>query len=149
MLKQKIFEAIRRCEQSLFIFDNMDKAPEKMIQFLSSILEHITNMGGNAFYRATFLLLSNSGANQIRETMDRLIDDDGITRDQLAMEHFEDILKVNAYTSTNNPNKLHLISPNLIDSYIPFLPLEIEHVEKCLDVLFYKGNRTIAPDDLT
>lgn len=127
----------------------MDKASEKLVSSLSSILEHITNMGGNAFYRATFLLLSNSGSHQIREIMDHLVDDDGIPRDQLTLDQFKAILKVNAYPASNKPDNVQLISSDLIDYYVPFLPLEMEHVEKCLDVLFYKGNRTIAPDDLT
>ena len=49
------------CEQSLFIFDEIDKMPAGMIDAIKPFIDHHDNVGGVNCRRAMFIFLSNTG----------------------------------------------------------------------------------------
>ena len=58
---------VSQCENSVFIFDEIDKMPEGMIDGIKPFIDHHEKVGGKNFRRAIFIFLSNTGGKQITE----------------------------------------------------------------------------------
>lgn len=103
---------------------------------------------------ATFIFLSNAGGTEISEKLLQLTEN-GMLREETQLFHFEKISEVAAYniagmeftlgflpsifTTILNKmpfigglRKTSMIEASLIDHFIPFLPLEKRHIEKCI-----------------
>lgn len=108
------------------------------------------------FRRAIFIFLSNIGSNLITERYLELWQKHGKTRDQMSLHDFDSVINKGAFNEKGIiyfirrflPEKISkflnfsldeggfhmsdLIDHNLIDHYVPFLPLERIHVEQCI-----------------
>lgn len=132
----------------------MDKIPPGVFEALTSLLDHHDNVDGVNLRHATFIFLSNAGGTEISEKLLQLTES-GVLREETQMFHFEKISEVAAYNVIGMEflqgflpeifftilNKLPLIGglrktsmieASLIDHFIPFLPLEKRHIEKCI-----------------
>lgn len=153
-LRATIVNAIKKCPRSLFIFDEVDKIPSGLFESLTSLLDHHDNVDGVNLRHATFIFLSNAGGTEISEKLLQLTEN-GMLREETQLFHFEKITEVAAYNIvgmeflqrflpaifftilTKLPligglRKASLIESSLIDHFIPFLPLEKRHIEKCI-----------------
>ncbi|XP_064608329.1 torsin-1A-like isoform X2 [Liolophura sinensis] len=138
-LKQWIEGNITKCERSLFIFDEMDKLPNGLLDVIKPYLEYYEDISGVVYRKAIFIFLSNTAGQDIS---------------QIALKHFhsaqaredlqlKDLEKEITRATVNTQKGLwhsELVTKNLITAYIPFLPLERSHVKECIvDVLVDKG----------
>lgn len=149
-LRSTVVKAIKQCSRSLFIFDEVDKIPAGVFESLTSLLDHHHNVDGVNFRHATFIFLSNAGGTEISEKLLKLTES-GILREETELYHFEKISEVAAYNIVGmgflpefflsilrrllligGLRKTSMIEASLIDHFIPFLPLEKRHVEKCI-----------------
>jgi len=64
-LREWIMTNTTACERSLFIFDEIDKQPEGLIEAVKPFLDHYNKIGGINYRRNVFLFLSNAGGNEI------------------------------------------------------------------------------------
>lgn len=64
------------------------------------------------------------------------MNNNGIWRDDSKLHHFESILEQAAYNLQGALENSKPIEASLIDHYVPFLPLEKKHVEKCIRAEF-------------
>ncbi|GFY66596.1 torsin-1B [Trichonephila inaurata madagascariensis] len=83
-LRKEIEEATKKCERSLFIFDEVDKIAPGVLDALKPYIDYHENVNGLDYRRNVFIFLSE------------------------------------------------LVKKDLIDVYVPFLPLEKKHVKKCI-----------------
>ena len=120
---------ISSCENSLFIFDEMDKMPEGMIDGIEPFIDHHETVGGNNFRRAIFIFLSNTGGRHItRETHTFWME--GKQREDITYKDLEVLVNTGAFNEQGHQSAA--MNPSFIDVYVPFLPLERRHVKMCV-----------------
>lgn len=122
---------MRKCSRSIFIFDEVDKIPEGVFESITSLLDHHTSIDGVNFRESIFIFLSNAGGTEIAHALENLMEN-GKYREQTAIYDFEKIAEMGAYNVKGGLKNTGLITSSLIDHFIPFLPLEKRHVEKCI-----------------
>ena len=131
---------ISRCAINVIVVDEMDKASRAVADGLKQALismktlaDEIKSTSGvnkqqdDVISKTIVLLLSNSGGSQInRITLEHLMN--GLSRDTLSSRHLEASL-----TSTNSWTwHQSLYAEQIIDEFVPFLPLEKRHVVRCV-----------------
>lgn len=144
-LQGDIAEFTMVCDKSLFIFDDIDHMWPELMTVLKPFLicdgqDSIKNCKRNIF-----IFLSNIGDDKIAEITYSVLKSDQ-NRNSLVMSDFEDTLKNITYNKgVLKPGEVK--EDSLIDFYVPFLPLEKEHVKLCVaDVL--KGRNHPVTDEI-
>ncbi|KAM9613393.1 torsin-3A isoform 2-T2 [Trichechus inunguis] len=131
-LTSQIQETQQRCRQTLFIFDEAEKLHPGLLEALEPHLERRAPKANRAKTpRTIFLFLSNLGGNIINEVVLNLLKA-GQAREEITMEHLEPHLQAEIVESTDSGfGHSCLVKENLIDFFVPFLPLEYRHVRLC------------------
>lgn len=138
-LKDAILEAVKKCQRSLFIFDEVDKIPRGVFTSITSLLDHHSQVDGVDLRKSVFIFLTNTGGVEISQVLDEHYknSEDG-WREKSNLHHFEKYAEAAAYNMDGGLQKSGPIETSVIDHYIPFLPLEKRHVEKCIQSEFKK-----------
>lgn len=130
---------VSKCStRALFIFDEMDKIPSRLVKTIKRVLSHRGTLAGVDYSNVIFLFLSNSGGNLINNHVLNHYRT-GKKREQIELRDLEQILR----ESTNIADKWYheLLTSELIDHLVPFLPLEKSHVKQCIrNELSQKGH---------
>ncbi|KAL1775325.1 torsin-3A [Sigmodon hispidus] len=132
-LRWQMQEMQRRCRQSMFIFDEAEKLHPDLLELLGPHLEpRVPEARGAESPRGIFLFLSNLGGSVINEVVLGLLKA-GWTREEITMQHLEASLQAEIMESTESSfGSSRLVKENLIDFFVPFLPLEYRHVRLCV-----------------
>ncbi|XP_016157885.1 PREDICTED: torsin-1A, partial [Ficedula albicollis] len=134
------------CPRSLFIFDEMDKMHAGLIDSIKPFLDYYELLDGVSYRQAIFIFLSNAGAEKITEVA---LDfwRNGRTREDIQLTDIQNALSVSVFNNKNS-GFWHstLIDRNLIDYFIPFLPLEYRHVKMCVRVEIESRGYTVDED---
>ncbi|CAD6222204.1 GSCOCG00000814001-RA-CDS [Cotesia congregata] len=146
-LKETIINSLLQCPKSLFVFDEVDMIPPRLLNVLVPFLEYgeapIWHRGRRIYIdknSAIFIFLSNTGSQEIVETLHNLWQN-GRKREDTKLSDFEELISRGAFNEKGGFHKSDTISTSLIDHYVPFLPLETEHVVKCIKAAFYSHGR--------
>ncbi|TRY62972.1 hypothetical protein TCAL_05583 [Tigriopus californicus] len=170
-LQEWIRGNVTGCHQNLFIFDEIDKMPEGLIDSLKPFMDYyksldkidyrrsiflfLSNTGGKAITHKTyqlwkagrkpsiFLFLSNTGGKAITHKTYQLWKA-GRKRTDFKYSDFEELISGGAFNDEGGFHHSGLITSSLIDYYIPFLPLEKLHVQKCAEVEALKRGRVLT-----
>ncbi|KFO75614.1 Torsin-3A, partial [Cuculus canorus] len=134
-LEKQISETVQLCKQSLFIFDEAEKLH---FSLLDAIKPFMARHDGHKmdYRRSIFLFLSNLGGNTINEVA---LDfwRAGRVREEISIEYLEQRLQLELLEPAKNGYVCsHLLKENLIDFFVPFLPLEYHHVKLCIQDAF-------------
>ncbi|XP_018414042.1 PREDICTED: torsin-1A [Nanorana parkeri] len=123
---------VSACERSIFIFDEVDKMQRGLIDAIKPFLDYYEHIGGVSYRRAIFIFLSNAGGEYISELALHFWKT-GREREDIKLSDVEHHLALYAFNS-NDGGLWHssLIAKNLIDFFVPFLPMEFEHVKMCV-----------------
>ncbi|XP_009864978.1 PREDICTED: torsin-3A, partial [Apaloderma vittatum] len=135
-LKKQISETVQLCQQSLFIFDEAEKLHFSLLDAIKPFMAHHDNQGQVDYRRSIFLFLSNLGGNTINEVA---LDfwRAGRAREEISMEVLEQRLRLELQEPAESSYaRSHLLEENLIDFFVPFLPLEYHHVKLCIQDAF-------------
>ncbi|NXD83885.1 TOR3A protein, partial [Halcyon senegalensis] len=130
-LKKQISETVQLCKQSLFIFDEAEKLHFGLLEAIKPFTARSDNKGQVDYQRSIFIFLSNLGGNAINEVA---LDfwRAGRLREEISMEILEQQLRLELQEREENGYaRSHLLEENLIDFFVPFLPLEYHHVKLC------------------
>lgn len=138
-LLKETTEAIQKCKQSIFVFDEVEKMPSGVFESVASILDYHSHVGQTDFRQAIFIFLTNAGGDEIANALSGIMEK-GTYREQTKIHDFEYIAEVAAYNVKGGLKKASIITSGLIDHYIPFLPLERRHIASCVRVEFEKLN---------
>ncbi|KAL8174748.1 UNVERIFIED_CONTAM: Torsin-1A [Gekko kuhli] len=125
---------VSACARSVFIFDEMDKMHAGLIDSIKPFLDYYEQLDGVSYRKAIFIFLSNAGAEKITEVA---LDfwRSGKRREDLGLRDLESSVSVSVFNNKNSGFwHSSLIDRNLIDYFIPFLPLEYKHVKMCVRV---------------
>lgn len=136
-----IINSLQKCERSMFVFDEVDKMPEGVLNVLVPFFDYNTWIKSwrlassiNA-RKAIYIFLSNTGSSRITQRLLTLWEE-GRQRHTTKLQDFENLISVGAFNERGGFYHSDTIDSNVIDHYIPFLPLEEVHVKKCLNKIF-------------
>nr|ACO15009.1 Torsin-1B precursor [Caligus clemensi] len=132
IVQEWIQSSITLCPNSLFIFDEIDKMPPDVIDGIKPFIDFHENVGGRNYRKAIFIFLSNTGGKQITNFVHELWLY-GAKRDDISYEDLEGLVTMGAFNEDGGLKAANIIQQNLVDHYIPFLPLERRHVRMCID----------------
>lgn len=136
-----ITNSLKECERSIFVFDEVDKMPESLINVLVPFLDYHTYRksfkSGDLIQqnKAIFIFLSNTGSIQIVKHLTNLWEQ-GMKREDTRLQDFEKLVADGAFSEKGGFHHSDAIQANVIDHFVPFLPLEEVHVMKCLMRIF-------------
>ncbi|XP_026052704.1 torsin-1A-like [Carassius auratus] len=119
------------CPRSMFIFDEMDKMHPGLIDSIKPYLDFYDNLNGVSYRQAIFIFLSNTGGEKIVEVA---LDfrRDGREREEIQLKDIEMALSLSVFNNKSSGFwHTSLIDKNLVDFFVPFLPLEYKHVIQC------------------
>ncbi|XP_044162645.1 torsin-1A-like [Bufo gargarizans] len=141
-IKQRIHDTVRWCERAIFIFDEMDKMPPGLIDVIKPYLDTYEYLDGLSFRKCIFIFLSNAGGEKITElALDFWRNKK--KREDIKLSDVESHLSKHAFNKKGGFWHCSLIDRNLIDIFVPFLPLEEEHVRMCVRAELRQRGRTI------
>ncbi|XP_049630021.1 torsin-1A [Suncus etruscus] len=123
---------VSTCARSLFIFDEMDKMHAGLIDAIKPFLDYYELVDRVSYRKAIFVFLSNAGAERITDVA---LDfwRSGRQREEIRLKDMEHALSVSVFNNKNSGFwHSSLIDRNLIDYFVPFLPLEYRHVKMCI-----------------
>uniref|UniRef100_A0A1L8DUT1 Putative torsin-like protein n=1 Tax=Nyssomyia neivai TaxID=330878 RepID=A0A1L8DUT1_9DIPT len=139
--KEEIYEKVRSslkaCPLSFFIFDEVDKMPMEILEGITMMLDHQSSKNDIDSTKAVFIFISNAGGLEISQQLASLMRK-GLSREDTELHHFEKLVEVSLYNSNGALGKSGTIENAVIDHFIPFLPLEQRHVEKCISNEFIR-----------
>lgn len=137
ILKNDITNTVKNCPKSVFIFDEIDKMPAGILEAIAPMLDHHNNINGVSFRQAVFIFLTNTAGNEISLALAAMMRK-GMSRDDVKLYAFEELCQRAAFNLIGGLQHSGVIEASLIDHYIPFLPLELKHVEECIKAEFAK-----------
>ncbi|XP_011163297.1 torsin-like protein [Solenopsis invicta] len=129
--------ALQQCDRSMFVFDEVDKMPEDLLNVLVPFLDynsyHKSTKHSESMYqnKAVFIFLSNTGSAQIVQYLTNMWER-GRNREDARLQDFEKLVAEGAFNEKGGFHHSDTIQASVIDHYVPFLPLEEVHVRKCL-----------------
>ncbi|KFM81465.1 Torsin-1B, partial [Stegodyphus mimosarum] len=130
-LQMEIIKFTKECGQSLFIFDEMDKMVPGVIDVLKPFINFYEDVGGIDFRKNIFIFLSNAGGSEItRIAFNFWLD--GKDREDITLRDIEPLINKGAFNENGGLQHSEIVEKNLIDVYVPFLPLEKKHVKQCI-----------------
>ncbi|XP_054986576.1 torsin-1B [Sorex araneus] len=123
---------VSACASSVFIFDEMDKLHPGVIDAIKPFLDYYELVDGVSYRKAIFIFLSNAGGDLItKASLEHWRA--GRKREDIQLKDLEAALSVGAFNNKHSGLwRSGLIDRNLIDYFIPFLPLEYRHVKMCV-----------------
>ena len=142
-LQNTIINTVKECSQALFVFDEIDKMPEGLIDAVKPFIDYHDNVQGIDFRRSIFLFLSNTGGNEINKiAVDAYFE--GRQRESITYSECETLIKNGAFNEIGGLHRSSVIDKHLVDFYVPFLPLERKHVASCVVAQAHERNATIV-----
>ncbi|XP_003407654.1 torsin-1A isoform X1 [Loxodonta africana] len=140
---------VSACARSIFIFDEMDKMHAGLIDAIKPFLDYYDLVDGVSYQKAIFIFLSNAGAERITDVA---LDfwRNGKQREEIKLKDMEHALSVSVFNNKNSGFwHSSLIDRNLIDYFVPFLPLEYKHLKMCIRVEMQSRGYEIDEDIVT
>lgn len=128
-VRRQIIETAASCErQTLFIFDEMDKLPDGVVDGIVPLLRHNTHhIRGVDLRRTIFVFISNVGGEEINDYVTDAYQS-GRSRETLSTGEMERVI---SQVKTRDNWFRSLTEVDAIDLYVPFLPMEREHIKLC------------------
>ncbi|XP_076755434.1 torsin-1A isoform X1 [Xylocopa sonorina] len=146
-----IINSLQKCERSMFVFDEVDKMPEGLLNVLVPFLDYNTwikswRLASSSINtrKAIYIFLSNTGSSRITQRLITLWSE-GKQRSEARLQDFENLISIGAFNEKGGFYHSDTIDSSVIDHYVPFLPLEEVHIKKCLKKAF--ANRGIDPSN--
>ncbi|KAJ8945873.1 hypothetical protein NQ318_002713 [Aromia moschata] len=122
---------ITNCARQLFIFDEVDKMPPTVLDAIKPMIDYRDIVDGVDYTRSVFIFLSNTGSGLINEHYEELWNR-GRQREDVTLNDFELMISKGAFNEEGGFYLSDTIKSNLIDHYIPFLPMQEKHVIECI-----------------
>lgn len=144
-LRQMIQETVKNCDRSLIILDELDKLPSGVVDSIQPLVDYIDDVDGTKYNKAIFIFLSNTGAEKLNTLAYKMFKE-GKERKDLLSKDVEEILIKESYNEQGGLRESSLLRRYSIGVFVPFLPLEREHVKKCIYNEIQTQN--VIPDNL-
>jgi ATP-dependent Clp protease ATP-binding subunit ClpA len=130
-LQTTISNMVKKCSRSLFIFDEVDTMPAGVLDAIRPYLDHHENVHGVDYRKSIFIFLSNAGSTAINQVTLKHWRE-GNKRENLLLKDVEPHLQKVIFNDQGGLSRSTLIDRNLISAFVPFLPLQREHIKSCI-----------------
>lgn len=130
----------------MFIFDDVDMMPAGVLDRIEPLLDDHIHTDSKDFRQAIVIFTSNAGGEGITNRLDQMITE-GTPREKIRITDFEHIAAI-ATRKIGGLRTADIITTELIDNFIPFLPLERRHIESCVRAEFLKFNPGPREEDI-
>lgn len=130
-LRDMIRDTVLQCERSLIILDELDKLPSGVVDSLQPLVDYIDDVDGVKYNKAIFIFLSNTGAEKLNTLAYKMFTE-GKQRKDLSSKDIEEILIKESYNEPGGLRQSSLLKRYSIGVFVPFLPLERQHVKLCI-----------------
>ena len=121
----------------------MDKMPFGLIDVLKPYLDHYPDVGKVDFRGSIFIFLSNTGGHLINDAVLRHWKE-GKKREEIGIKEMDKVVNLGEFNTKGGFWHSSLIEKNLIDYFIPFLPLERSHIKMCARVDLEKKGHPVT-----
>jgi len=130
-LRNWISGNVTSCKHNIFIFDEVDKMPPGVLDIVKPFMDYYEHIDGVDYRRNIFLFLSNTGGKEITQTV---FDswNSGKDREKISLKDLEPLIAAGAFNEAGGLQYSRMIEKNLVDVFVPFLPLERRHVKTCI-----------------
>lgn len=140
-LQKEIEAKVKECGRSLFIFDEIDKMPNGLIDIIKPYLDFHEKLDEVDYRKSIFIFLSNTAGDVIaRATLDAW--KDGIDRSKVRLNDMEKVIELGSFNEKGGLYRADIVQKNLIDVFVPFLPLERKQIMACIRDEFKRRSRT-------
>lgn len=147
-LREMIIHNTKICERSMFIFDEMEKMPPGVADVLKPFLDYHPVVQGVDYRKNVFVFLSNTVGDGInKETLRHFTS--GLPREDITSKQMEKILSIGSFNLKGGLKDSDLILSGLVDFFVPFLPMEKNHVKECIRAEMRRRNETIQESIVT
>lgn len=141
-LQKEIVEQVKKCPRSMFIFDEIDKMPAGLIDIIKPFLDFHTSLDGVDYRKCIFVFLSNTAGDLIaRQALTYW--KDGIDRNKIQLKDMESVIGLGSFNEKGGLYRADIVDKNLIDVFVPFLPLEKRQINQCIRDDF--SRKAVAP----
>ncbi|XP_073397167.1 torsin-1A-like [Dendrobates tinctorius] len=131
-LQALVKDSVKGCERSVFIFDEIDKMHPGLIDAIKPFLDYYDHIDGVSYRKAMFIFLSNAGGEKITELSLKFWRA-GRHREEIKLSDVERDVYLSAFNKKDSGYwHSSLIDKNLIDVFVPFFPMEFQHVKLCV-----------------
>lgn len=130
-IKQVLESKVRSCERSLFIIDEMDHIAPGVVDLLKPYLDFHEKINEVNYRKAVFIFISNTGSSNI-SSLAFQFKYNGQDREAMKMQDIRPLIENGAFNERGGLQHTAVISNSLVDLFVPFLPLEAEHVKQCI-----------------
>lgn len=113
------------------MFDEIDKISPKIFNWIKPVLDYNRKIDGVDYSKCIFIFLSNTGSSSIT-SITRELWQKGRVREDIELKDFENIIMLGAFNEKGGFHQSEVITGSLIDHYVPFLPMEQQHVKMCI-----------------
>ncbi|XP_075691261.1 torsin-1A-like [Rhinoderma darwinii] len=147
-LQAMVKNSVKGCERSIFIFDEIDKMHPGLIDAIKPFLDYYDLIDGVSYRKAIFIFLSNAGGEKITELSLKFWRA-GRDREEIKLSDVEKDVYLSAFNKKDSGYwHSSLIDKNLIDVFVPFFPMEFQHVKMCVKAEF-KRRGLVADEETT
>ncbi|CAG2178641.1 unnamed protein product [Oppiella nova] len=130
-IRDNVTNAVKTCDRSLIIFDEMDKLLPGVIDAIKPFIDYNPVVDSVDYRKSIFIFLSNTGGTAItKATYEYHLS--GRERTDLSMKDLEPLINSGAFNENGGLYKSDIVEKNLIDAFVPFLPLEKKHIKLCI-----------------
>lgn len=144
ILHREIEQKVKECGRSLFIFDEIDKMPNGLIDVIKPYLDFHKSLDGVDYRKSIFIFLSNTAGDVIaRSTLAYW--KDGIDRNKIALSDMEKLVGLGSFNEKGGLYRADIVEKNLIDVFVPFLPLERKQIISCIEDEFKRRGQRQPP----
>lgn len=84
------------CDRSLFIFDEVDKMPENVLNAIKPFIDYYDSVENVDYRKSVFIFLSNTGGTIIKDHLLTLWEN-GVKRNDVKLIDFEQIITKGAF----------------------------------------------------
>jgi len=130
-LREWITGNVTRCRQNIFIFDEVDKMPAGVLDIVKPFMDYYEQIDGVDYRHNIFLFLSNTGGREITQVALNNWNN-GRKREDITLKHLEPLVADGAFNEAGGLQYSRMIEKSLVDVFVPFLPLERQHVKICV-----------------
>ncbi|XP_030853932.1 torsin-1B-like [Strongylocentrotus purpuratus] len=129
------------CLLPVFIFDEIERMPPGLLDSIKMFMDNHHSVEGINYRRSIFIFRSNLAASAITSyVLDQY--NKGRAREDITLKEMEEVIRKDVVSKANTGlYNAKIINSHLISHFVPFLPLEKNHVSKCISAEFLKIGR--------
>lgn len=105
--------------------------PPGLLDVLKPFLDHHNEVGGINYRKNIFIFIGNTGGEEVNREVFRHFRK-GLSRTDITSKQMENILSTDAFNNEGGLKDANILLANLVDHFVPFLPMEREHVKECV-----------------